>query len=69
MRNLHEDSGSRESDDKLIAFLYILMRDHLTPGTVQGILHHHVQEGSLDKYTNGFLFDYCEWVANELRVA
>lgn len=63
-------SGEVNSDDSLVAFLYILMRDHLTPGVVEEIILNHVV-GPLGpgerQFTNGWLASYAKDVAEQLR--
>lgn len=56
--------------EKLVAFLYILMRDELVPGTVAKILHEHVEKLDADlyivRYTNSFLEAYAREIAEKL---
>lgn len=68
MKKLRERSGDIESEDPLVTFLYILMRDHVTPGVIEGIMFEHVQydEGG-NKFTNGWLANYCKDIAERLR--
>lgn len=64
---LRNASGNRwVKDDRLVAFLYILLRDHLTAGVVQSLLETEANAGDVS-YTNGFLLDYAQYVAGELR--
>lgn len=61
---LKETSGKVHIRGKLTGFLYELMRDHVTPGTVQ-----HILMDSYDPdvhYTNGFLANYAHFVAKQL---
>jgi hypothetical protein len=62
---LFEKSGSVELTGKLEALLYLLMRDHVPPGVVGGLLKE--LRGGPCTYTNGWLARYAEHVAGELR--
>lgn len=55
------------SDDPLVLFLYILMRDHLTPGYVEQIMEGHVEKRLPASFTNGHLAQYAEHLAKRLR--
>jgi hypothetical protein len=57
-KDLLERSGSISSNDPLVSFLYILMRDHLPSGTVEKIIQIHVTEGE-SLFCNGFLAKYA----------
>lgn len=61
---LREASGNMDSESKLIAFLYDLMRDHITPGAVEKLLR--ANENPNASYTNGWLAQYAQYVAAEL---
>ena len=63
---LREDSGTITDEKNLVCFLYLLMRDHLTPGVVANLLGKS-QTGLENYYTNGWLAQYAQWVAEELR--
>lgn len=64
--NLREKSGNIDSDDKLISFLYILMRDYLPVGSVEEILQNHVNDKT-SQFTNGWLAEYARYVAHNLK--
>lgn len=68
---IREQSGSVDSADPLVAFLYILMRDHLPVGEVEGIISNHVGQGEdrgcVSHYSNGWLAKYAEYLAGRLR--
>ena len=72
---LLKDSGHFETEDPLVVFLYLLMRDKLTPGEVSTLLHQTagrpdvgVGAGYENRLTNGWLAQYADWLARELRV-
>lgn len=58
------------SDDRLVGFLYVLMRDHVPSGVVEGILVEHV-EAAADRptrvFSNGWLAEHAKNVASRLR--
>lgn len=69
---LRERSGKFETNDHVIAFLYILMRDHVTPGTVEYMMIQlekemwHIDPRVLMELTNGYLAKYAKDVADRL---
>ncbi len=67
--SLRERSGEVTSPDKLVSFLYTLMRDHLPAGVVEKILVEDVERcaGKTIEYSNGYLASYAQDVANRLR--
>ena len=66
MECIRKRSGEVQSNSLLVGFLYILMRDHLTPGKVEGIMFEHCSPGVASIFTNGWLAKYAEDVANRL---
>lgn len=59
-----ERSGKIKITNKLVSFIYELMRDHITPGVLESIV-----QNSLDSevyYTNGWLALYAEDIAKRL---
>lgn len=52
---------------RLTSFIYILLRDELTAGTVEDILKNHVST-KLSVYANRFLADYARSIADRLLV-
>lgn len=58
-------SGSIGINDKLVSFLYELMRDHLPSGVVEKIVR--ASEDPDVQYTNGWLAKYAEDLANRLK--
>ena len=66
IKSLRLRSGHVQIDSKLVSFLYELMRDHLPAGVVE----HLVQEASQESkvvYTNGWLAQYAQDLANRLK--
>lgn len=63
---LFERSGRVAHTDPLVSFLYDLMRDHVPPGIVEGLLDDH-QDPIETTFTNGWLARYAEDVAVRLR--
>jgi hypothetical protein len=68
---LRERSGAKRSRDPVVSFLYELMRDHVTPGRVEAIVRESISRVDMDEtaYTNGWLADYAEDIAERLREA
>lgn len=62
--NLREESGAIDIDSKLVSFLYELMRDHLTPGVIEGLVQNAQEQPTM--YTNGWLALYAANVAQRL---
>lgn len=62
---LRESSGNVQINSKLVSFLYELMRDHLPPGQVEALVRaSNIPDVS---YTNGWLAQYAENLANRLK--
>jgi len=62
---LRERSGTITDKNKSVEFLYVLMRDHVPAGTVEEVMCQ--TEGKECVYTNGFLAQYAQDVANRLN--
>jgi hypothetical protein len=62
---LRERSGSINSEDRLVSFLYELMRDHLPVGTVEDVLRNSMMKET--QFTNGYLAKYAEDIAARMR--
>jgi hypothetical protein len=58
-------SGSVNINSKLVSFLYQLMRDHLPAGEVERLVRE--SEDPDVFYTNGWLANYAEDLANRLK--
>ena len=68
-KSIRERSGSVNSKDPLVTFLYILMRDELTPGRIEEIIKEHVQPEKREssQFSNGWLATYARDIAARLR--
>ena len=53
--------------DKLTSFLYDLLRDHLPAGVVEKLVQNALAENGSVEYTNGYLAQYAQNLANRLR--
>jgi hypothetical protein len=65
MAAMRKRSGEVESDDLLVRFLYELMRDHVPPGIVEGLMGHVDRTPTL--FTNGWLAEYAKDIAERLK--
>ena len=69
-------SGEIDDDRRVVAFLYLLMRDHLTPGVVETIIDEVTTnrmarfsvEGGHILFTNGWLARHAQDVADRLGI-
>jgi hypothetical protein len=67
---MRDASGQVTDTRRLVAFLYVLMNNHLTPGAVEDIMHSHVEavEPGVERaYTNGWLTKHAQDIAKRLR--
>lgn len=62
-------SGRVTSDDPLVAMLYTLMRDHLPLGAVAELVRDAAATTLPCEYTNGWLAQYANHLAAQLRPA
>lgn len=62
-------SGNVDSSDPLVGFLYVLIRDHLTPGKIEEMMENHVEvsRGKEINFTNGWIALYARDVAARLK--
>ena len=60
-------SGKVQSYDPLVTFIYLLTRDHLVPGAVEGIIGEAQVSKNPVLFTNGWLAEYSKDVAGRLR--
>ena len=66
--SMRSRSGNINGSGRLIAFLYELIRDHVTPGVIEKLMIG--LEGGSDttyEYSNGWLATYCMDVAARLH--
>ena len=59
-------TGSENSKDKLVTFIYILVRDHIPMGKIESIMQEHVNDKEA-LFTNGYLARYSKDVAKRLK--
>lgn len=65
---MRERSGRVVGNDRLQSFLYVLMRDHVTPGVIEELIDEDIGYHGQDiLYTNGWLAKYAEDVAKRLK--
>jgi len=72
---LKERSGFVTSNDKLVDFFYVLLRDHVPPGIVEYIMIQIDKEKQMNdlkhvdktSYTNGWLASYAKDIAERLK--
>lgn len=58
-------SGQIKINSRLVSFLYDLMRDHLSVGTVEELVREAEDEPDVN-YSNGWLASYAKDLANRL---
>lgn len=64
---LRTRSGQVDDTRPLVAFLYILMRDHLTAGAVEEIMLKYVEvDVTGSQFTNGYLAMHAQDIAERL---
>lgn len=57
------------SDERrLVCFLYLLMRDHLTPGKVESLMETIEKLEQPAVFTNGFLAQHAQELADKLTI-
>ena len=64
--DIRRRSGEVDSNDPLVAFLYLLMRDHVLPGDVEGVLKQ-VTPSNGYRFCNGWLASHAADIARRLR--
>jgi len=62
---LFERSGMFSTHEKLVSFLYELMRDHLPPGVVERLVQNNQETPA--SLTNGYLAQYAKDLADRLK--
>lgn len=63
---LRSRSGEVQINSRLVSFLYDLMRDHLTSGIVEELVRASEDQPDII-YTNGWLAQYAQDLANRLK--
>ena len=64
---LREVSGQVKIKSKLVCFLYVLMRNEITPGKIATLIQEQKCENDTEVvYTNGWLARYAEYLADKL---
>ena len=66
---LRSDSGNIEYSDTLTTFFYLLMRDYLPAGKVEKLVNEVVEGAETCLFTNGFLAQYADNLANFMKEA
>lgn len=66
--DLRKRSGEVDSNDRLTAIFYELMRDHVTPGVLQKLFLDNPPGVQLN-FTNGWLAQYAEYLSRDVRNA
>lgn len=74
VKRLRKKSGSVKDSRLLVAFLYVLMRDEVPPGVIEGTLLKLSNENAEDKetkheymLTNGYLAKYAQDLADRIE--
>ena len=63
---IRQESGNVVSESPLICFLYLLMRDHVVPGTLEKVVMDTEKAETSFIFTNGWLAKYAENLAKRL---
>jgi len=64
--NIRERSGSFLTNDRLVVFLYMLLRDRLSAGSLEGMISTMESEYGPQGLSNGWVAKYAEDVAERL---
>jgi len=67
MKKLRKRSRNINSGDKLVAFLYDIMRDYMTCGEIEEAMLNIKEEKTEYEFCNGYLANYAKDVAKRLR--
>ncbi len=62
---IRQRSGEIDSDDPLVSFLYLALRDKILPGDVEEIMRQISEEKS--EFSNGWLAMYAMDIARRLK--
>jgi hypothetical protein len=66
---MRDASGEVDDNRRLVAFLYVLMNQYITPGAVEELMHRHIElneKGEECLYTNGWLAQHAQNIAERL---
>ena len=70
MSDIKKRSGDVITNDKLVVFLYILMRDHIPCGVIESIYKEHIvlshEYIKEFLFSNGWLAEYAKDIVNRL---
>ena len=67
MKELRARSRNVNSSDKLVAFLYDIMRDYMTCGEIEEVMGRIKEDKTDCKFCNGYLANYAKDIAKRLR--
>ena len=62
---IRKRSGEVNSSDRLVTFLYLILRDHILPGDIEEVLRNVSDHES--EFSNGWLAEYAKDIAERLR--
>lgn len=62
---MRKDSGAVNSDDTLVKFLYVILRDHMQSSELKTIMDR-VPDGSAE-FTGGYIAEYAKNLASRLK--
>lgn len=66
-RNMRKASGMVDTNDPLVVFFYVLVRDKMTPGELELLLERVNLAATNHEFTNGWLAGYAKDVVSRLR--
>lgn len=67
--DIRERSGEVDSTDKMVAFFYLLIRDHITPGLMEQVIKQNdLTTIEKTQFSNGWLAEYCKDIVERLTV-
>ncbi len=59
-------SGHMDSDDPLVQFLYLILRDRILPGDLEEVMKQ-ISEDGRSEFSNGWLAMYAMDIAQRLK--
>jgi len=66
MSDLRNEEGEVVSNDPLVVFLYVLLKEHLPSGVIEEIINKHTYQETTT-FTNSWLAGYAKDLAARLR--